>query len=440
MGKPNYLEFENRNKLFLSLNPNPIPGTFYIVQKGAFIDTISLRAYGIDRSADIVDANSELLKGRNIAAGLPQIYPDDKLWLPPEEPVESEEPETIDAKSRDEVAIRINGKIFRGWTANSIQRAINTVADSFSFQAPFIPSDPDSVYLDPYTYLDTDLFLGGKLYIAGQSNNWNPNFAVESTITTIQVRSLPGVIVDCPSTDRSLNYTGQTLKAIAEKILKPFGIRADFPLGDSGIFNKTKRQLQEKIYTFIQGLARKAGFIVNSTRDGGIKFDRANIDGIPIMSLVQGQQPLTGISGNYNGTERFSDYIAVSQSRGNVTNRSQAVDESIPVKRPIIFSAKDTSQGNISDAAKWQRSRALAKSAKVTATVGRWRDDNDNHIKENEIITLLAPNIHIYNETRFLIESVSLSKTADSINQAALNLVLPQAYTLEFPKVFPWQR
>ena len=110
------------------------------------------------------------------------------------------------------------------------------------------------------------------------------------------------------------------------------------------------------------------------------------------------------------------------------------------MKRPIIFSAKDTSQGNISDAAKWQRSRALAKSAKVTATVGRWRDDNDNHIKENEIITLLAPNIHIYNETRFLIESVSLSKTADSINQAALNLVLPQAYTLEFPKVFPWQR
>ncbi len=440
MGKPNYLTFENRNKLFKSLDTKPIPGTFYTVPKGAFIDTISIKAYGFDRSPDIVDANSQLLKGRQIAAGLPQIYPGDKLWLPPEETSESDQPETIEAASRDEIAIRINGKIFRGWTANSIERAINSIVDSFSFQAPFDPDDPDSVYLDPYTYLLTDLFIGGELYIAGRSENWNPNFSVDSTITTIQVRSLPGVIVDCPSTDRSLNYTGQTLQRITEKLLKPFGIRADFPLGDSKIFNKTKRQLQEKIYIFIQGLARKAGFIVNSTRVGGIKFDRANIDGDPIMSLIQGQQPLIGLSANYNGTERFSNYIAVSQSRGNPTNNIESIDESIPVKRPIIFSAKDTSQGNIQDAAKWQRSRALAKSAQVTATIGRWRDDFDNHILENQIITLFAPKIHIYNETRFLIEKVNLTKTKDSVNQAVLNLVLPQSYTLDFPKVFPWQR
>jgi hypothetical protein len=56
----------------------------------------------------------------------------------------------------DEIAIRINGKIFRGWTVTSIERSINSIADSFSFTAPFNPDDPDSVYLDPFTYLETE--------------------------------------------------------------------------------------------------------------------------------------------------------------------------------------------------------------------------------------------------------------------------------------------
>jgi hypothetical protein len=85
--KPNYLIFENREDLFndvLKKNPKPAPGTFYTVPKGAWIDTISLKAYGRDRNQDIIDANNQLLKDRDIEPNtkLPYIYPGDKLWLP----------------------------------------------------------------------------------------------------------------------------------------------------------------------------------------------------------------------------------------------------------------------------------------------------------------------------------------------------------------------
>jgi prophage tail gpP-like protein len=196
----------------------------------------------------------------------------------------------------------------------------------------------------------------------------------------------------------------------------------------------------DKVFSFLQGLARKTGYIINSDRKGGLKFDKANIDGKPILNLVQGNQPLTGsLTAQYNGTIRFSEYIAVSQSNGNPSNNSTAKDDSIPVYRPLIFSAKDTKQGDIATAAEWQRNKALAKSASVTAKVVGWRDKNGELIYENEIVTLHAPNISIYEETRFLIEKVSLSKS-ESGKEATLTLVLPESYSSIFPEVFPWQR
>lgn len=441
--KPNYLIFENRKTLFdevLKTNPRPAPGTYYTVPKGSFIDTISLKAYGYNRNDDIVDANRQLLKSRPLAAGLPQIYPGDRLWLPPEEETVAEE-EKVEAETSDEVAIRINGKIFKGWTTNSIQRSMNSIADSFSFQAPFNPNDVEnSVYLDPYTYLTTDLFIGGKLYIAGRSEKWNPRFSVDSTITTIEARSLGGVIVDCTSQNKALSFAKQTLQQISSILLTPFGLSAQFPQGDSSIFANTKRNITDKIYSYLQGLSKKAGFIINSTREGGLKFERANTAGVPIMELIQGEPPLVGLSATYDGTQRFSDYIAVSQSSGNPTNNFLEKDTTIPVYRPLIFSAKDTQQGDIKNASAWERNRALAKSAKITATIATWLDPQGNLIFENNTINLTAPNIHIYNKTKLLIEKVALSETESGGKVATLTLVLPESYTLLFPEVLPWQR
>ena len=95
--KPNYLIFKNRKELFekVSVNKKPIPGTYYTVPKGGWIDTISLKAYGYDRNRDIIKANEQLLKDRAIepVTGLPYIHPNDILWLPKE--IGQQEDETI---------------------------------------------------------------------------------------------------------------------------------------------------------------------------------------------------------------------------------------------------------------------------------------------------------------------------------------------------------
>ena len=439
----NYLLFENRNRLYtedvLTRNPAPVAGEFYTVPQGGWIDTISVRAYGYDRSSDIVAANDLLLRNRVLVQGLPTIHPNDVLWLPPLTQDTDPNTDTIASSSPDEVTIRINGKLFYGWTITSAERSMNNIADAFTFVAPYDPDDEFSRYLDPYTYHPADLFIGGNLYIAGRCEKWKVSYSGDSTKMSIECRSKAGVIVDCPSQERSLSFTNQTLSQIANIMLIPFGLLTDFPNGDTGIITKSKRNITEKIYEYFSKLAKGSGLTINSSKDGKVVFESANVDGIPIMTLVQGQQPLTGLSAEYDGTQRFSHYQAISQSRGNSGNTAIEQDESIPVFRPTIFDAKDTQAGNIEEAARWEKSKALAKSAKSGSTVGGWFDDNNDIIMENNIVTLYAPKVCIFNESRFLIEKVSLSGGENS-KVAKLTLVTPESYTRDFPSRFWWSR
>lgn len=427
--------------------PKATPGQNYTVKQGDRIRDLAVDAYGFDKSYEIVDGNQSLLSGRGISLeGLPFIYDGDVLWIPPDPPVEKEEPEEIELENPDdldEVAIRIDGTIFRGWTAESINRSMNTIADSFSFTAPFNPDDPESRFLDPHTFYPCDLFIGGKKYIAGRIEKVDPDAQKDSTTRTIECRSLSAVIIDCPSLQQKVSYFNLSLKEISEIILKPYGIQIEFretPDGrENAKFTNTKRNFKDKIFSFLQSLGKRRGFVLNSTRDGNIKYDHANIDGKPIMQLVEGQYPLTKVSASYDSTKRFSDFKAVSQKRGRPGISETVKDTSIPIHRPTIIDSKFSTKGDIKTAAEWARSRALAASSPVTVTVGTWRDNNGDTIKENNIVTLFAPKISVYNETRFLIEKVS-PQNGSGGKMAVLTLVLPQAYTTVFPEVFPWSR
>ncbi|KKK66540.1 hypothetical protein LCGC14_2963100, partial [marine sediment metagenome] len=45
----------------------------------------------------------------------------------------------------------------------------------------------------------------------------------------------------------------------------------------------------------------------------------------------------------------------------------------------------------------------------------------------------------IFSETGYIISGVSLTKDENSGNVSSLELILPQAYSLEFPSSFPWE-
>jgi prophage tail gpP-like protein len=421
---------------FYSSREKPKAGAYYTVPKGAWLDSISMAAYGRDRTADIKQANP-FLSSRPVHAGsgLPYIHPGDNLWLPPAGPggkntVESDDPEDI--------TIRINDKTYRGFESVTITRNIDTCADVFSFSAPYDPSDPNSVILDPFTYYKADIFVGGEKFISGEMVKWSPDSA--GAKMTIEVRSLSGVTVDCVPLDKKLDYNGMTLKQIADSLLTPFGIKTDFPAGDSGPFIKANRDVEGTVFQFLSNLARQKGFVITSSLDGRMSFIRANVKAAPVVSLEAGKYPLLSASGGYDGTARFSHYVSIGQTAGSPGNRAEIRDTTVPVYRPVIFSADSMEAGEQKDAAQWKRARSLAAAMTVSVTVAGWRYPTGGKLwMENIKVTLLYPRICVFQATDFLITAVSLKKDSSG-NTADLTLSLPQAYSMEFPKVLPWLR
>lgn len=417
-----------------------IPGVYYDVLKGDRIRDISRRAYGYDRSSDITDSNSALLKGRIISLeGLPTIYPSDKLWLPD---ILKQFSETIPFNVDDEISIRIDGKIFRGWTASNIKRNINTIADGFTFAFPYNPFNMELREVTrPYSYKPCDIFIGGELFIAGQTIKWNPALRPNETVKTIDVRTKTGHTIECMAQKTALEFNNQRLSQIATAIMAPYGddLKPLFFDGDSDQFTKVRKEITDTDFSFLSGIAIQKGFMITSSDTGQMAFIRANIDGKPLSRFVEGETAMEYISAAYDGTKRHSSYQAVTESPGVPGPSSVLNDESIPVYRPFVFSADDLEAGNLDTALNWRRSKSLADSTKLKITVAGWRNDVNILWRENMKVSVLAPSVDIFNETGYIISGVDLLKDENGGNVSGLEMVLPQAYSLEFPDSFPWE-
>lgn len=415
-------------------------GAFYTVVSGDQIRKISRSAYGYDRSGEVVTANADLLNGRGTSLeGLPFIYAGDRLWLPE---TDKQFSEIVPASADDEIAIRIEGKVFRGWTASNITRNINTVADAFAFTLPYDPTDSELVdKTRPYSYRRADLFIGGELYIAAQAIKWSPSKRTSQSMMTIDARTKAGHTIECMAQQSALELTGLRLSQIAERVMTPYG--ADLvPLffdGDSDIFPKVRKEITSTDFDFLSGLAAQKGFMITSSDTGQMAFIRAAINGKPVFRFIEGESPLENISASFDGSSVFSTLTAVTESAGTPGPSSSLDNPLVPIYRPLVFSADDLESGNLDSALKWRRSKALADSAPLSITVTGWRNQYGQLWRENMVGTVQAPSVAIFTETSYIVSGVSLQKDENQGNVAVLTMVLPQAYSLEYPDSFPWE-
>lgn len=423
---------------FFSRNlTKPTPGKFYVVEKYAWLDSISFAAYGYDRVSDIIQAN-EFLQKREIEqnSGLPYIHPNDNIFIPDE--ILPKTPDAIDADDPEEIAIRIDGKVFKGFESNSIQRNLDTVADAFTFTAPLDPDSDSFAYLEPYTYLKAELFIGGELYLTGTLEKWKPSVTTDKSETTIEARSLSGVIVDCQSTNNSLVHSG-TLRQISDLLLKDFGLSVSLPDGEGSNIPKAKRDLTSSLFSFLQKICKDQGFLITSDVLGNPEILKAAINEPSVQNLELGVKPVLSMSVDYDGTKRFSDITANSQTAGKPGITYTVQDPSLTVYRPRIVTAQSANDESIEQAAKWELSKTLTSSI-VNVTVKGLRNEAVNLWSENMKVKLKADRIHIYRFTDYIIKNVSFTKSEDGGNIANFQCVLPESFTGEFPKVLPWVR
>ena len=406
----------------------------YKVVSGDTFELISRRVYGTEgESSRIARANPGAVEP--LQAGTTLIIPPS-----PAGPVDRRA--DIPAASLSEVAIRIDGKRFRFWESVRIRRSLDSL-DTVELTAPFsvdLPGFRETFV--PFTYKQIDVTIGGVLLFTGTLVSVIPEITKDRKSIVASGYSLPGVLNDCtmPANAAPLEYSGQNLQQIAESVAGVFGLSVEFADDPRAVFTPEVRMMPgKKVLAFLTDLAKQRNMVIGNTESGALLFRRSTGDGAPVAKFRQGQRPLTSINPVFKPQEYFSDITGIEPVFfGFGGGAIPEINPRLPgVMRPFVFDITDTESAPAVDTVKAKMGRMFGNAASYSIEVATIHDPVGAVWSPDSIVTLLAPDAMVYNESRFTIRTVDIARTRDK-ESAVLNLALPGAFGGQIPEALPW--
>ena len=406
----------------------------YKVAPGDTFELISRRIYGTEGGASrIAKANPGAVEP--LQAGTTLVIP-----VSPAGPVDRHA--DTPAASLSEVAIRIDGKRFRFWDSVSIRRSLDSF-DQVSLTAPFSVDLPGfRETFKPFSYREIDVTIGGVPLFTGTLVSVVPEITPERKSIVAGGYSLPGVLNDCtmPASAAPLEYHDQNLRDIARSIAGVFGLSVEFTADPGPVFEPPVRMDPgKKVLPFLTELAKQRNMVIGNTESGALLFRRSTGEGAPAANFRQGERPLISVNPLFNPQEYFSDITGIQPVYFGLGG--DAFPEKNPrltgVMRPYTFNITDTESAAGAEVVNAKIGRMFGNAASYSIEVATIRDPAGAVWAPDSVVTLLAPDAMVYNESRFTIRTVDIVRTRDA-ESAILNLVLPGAFGGQIPEVLPW--
>jgi len=432
--------------------------TNYKTVKGDTPNKIAAKFYG-DRSKGylIIVANQGLefidypvTGGQEVLTGQDIIIPDQVEPTPASTPEQRKSvslfdhtPPKISARSIDEVALLVKGRLFRTFDNLSIKFDYDKIANEFSFNVPFEPRIPEYVDAFKPIYQPTAIYIGGQLVITGQS------YAVPDLSTDRNIVNVKGYSITGPLEKTSLPPpyefdAGTSFSEIVVDVATRFGLAVVIDSAAASISAKP----YEKRVEFSPGegvggklatLARELGLILSSTYNGRLLVSKPITEGPVIQSFVSGALPAGEFKPNFNADALFTSYVGFTPD--DPDEEVEATSQSLPgfpqpgvIPRIKAITPKDSNDQSLEDALKAERGRGYADWFNASLEVLNWRDTSGNLYQPNKLVAVQAPRAMIYSETKMLVRSVTLNEVSDR-KTATFELILPEAFSGEELKI-----
>lgn len=342
-----------------------------------------------------------------------------------------------DLNKVDIVTLETGGKIFQGWEQLSINRALESGADGFSFVAANDSDNQDiKSSFKPYEYQECKVKIDGELILTGNIDIPSFDFSSSGKNINIQGRSKTGVLIDCSYDGNSYQFRNMTLKDIAYQVCLPFGINVNC-LNNSGNILESILEPGQTPFEFLSVLAQANSLLISNDTSGNLLIYKPNVSQAPVQNIIEGKDNFLSGSSSFDGQSRFSKIKMNVQQDGSNNIQGIAIDNFITKYRPIIINGSETDGANVTKAAEWKRAQMLASSIGLSVVMVGLRTPSGALYSPGQIVTLKSPSLHIYKETTFLIAESNY--TIDSSGKmTSLRLVFPSTYTGEMPKEMPW--
>lgn len=407
----------------------------YKVLSGDTLQNISRKIYGNENQVSLLknanpDLSDTLVPGTTIITPNNPSDPQNKVQL-------------INTENEDEISLLINGKIFKHFLGLLIIKSMDKI-DSIEFDAPM---ESDNIEFKktfkPFSFSDIKLYVGSELIFNGTMLDISPNTDTNQKIISVSAYAKCGVLNDCnPSSNQldSLEFNEVKLSQIANSLIKPFGIKAIFKDSEGAVFERVAIEPDGNILSFLIELANKRELIISSDENGDLVFQKSISSGNIVASLQQNQSPVSAINTNFNSQNYYShisgiEPIEVGLDGSKFTVKNELLKDKF---RPFTYRVKDTEASDIKKAVNMKYGKMLGEVVSYDVALIGWRDKNNKLFEPNTFISLYSPDNMIYTDYKFLIKSVVLQLGNDN-KTTKINIVIPESYSGNIPKVLPWE-
>ena len=338
--------------------------------------------------------------------------------------------------------LRLNGRTYDFFNRLTINLQFNSSASTFQFSAFF---DPDNRahrnIFRPLSFPSVAITSSlGERLITGVVLKQGFARGPERRLSSVSGYSLTGVTSDCPWPIESypLHYTNVTFEELARRALSFFNLGFVVENGQEvagEIIPEITARPGIRVYQFLSEIVAQRNLILTHDARDNLVLTRPLVDQAPVATFRQ-DIPVTEISLDVNGQQFFDSVTIMKQADVEGENVSQATvtNSLVGAYRPLVALYNVGNEVTVEDAARNVRANQL-RNVRVVIKTDRWtwlRNGQLETMRPNNIVSVIAPDIYIFNRTNFFVESVQLNLDNDK-ESAVLTCVLPQAYNNQEP-------
>jgi len=425
----------------------------WTVAPGDTLSKIAQKSYGDPAQwPKIVRANPQLSARAKAIDGSPLILVGDVLVVPQEADLSAEDTAAaqnvssvvMNETAAQDFSLKINGKNFTGWTGWTLVENVSGV-DGFSVASTWNEKNAEQkAAFMPFSFAETEARFEGGLIFKGRIMPATPAVGPQAQTITVQGQPLCGALInsDLPPSLFPAEFSGLNLKEIAKTVCGPFGVsvKCESDVGDA--FDKVSAEVDEKAWDFLQKLADQRGLFLTNTPDGKLLIYKPKIEDVS-ASFKQGETPFVSCVPQFDGEKIYSHITGWTKTTAENDSEKYTYENKSLTKRGILRchgeAIEDATGSSLENSVKALAGKMYANCVKYSLTVSKIKDADGKLYRKNMAVSVLAPGAGIYRETKFLVDSLTLSRDDRSGEKTVFTLVLPESRNGDLPEAFPWE-
>lgn len=329
-----------------------------------------------------------------------------------------------------------SAKVFHGWESLTIEKNLDALAQSFSFNIPQKFQQTESEFaLKPGTTVA--VFVNQERVITGRVEQ--VSIALSANVKTVNVsgRTLNADLVDCSATGVS-EYKNINILALARELVAPYGLKVFNSLegADTEMISKIAVKKGDTVFEILDKAARLLGGFWISTREGNIRLTRAG-RGRAISKIFEDVNMESGTV-TIDDTQRFSEYTVLGSQPAtdnypgvNASSaEGKATDSGVFRFRPLVLTAEGNADSALAKKrAQWEATTRLGKAIRIDVNVQGWLQQEGTIWGLNQLINLRSETLGLDGD--FLSTSIKHVRNDSDGTMTMISLTRQDAYTPE---------